>query len=228
MAGQGSPNGGRQGGKQAGAISATLAAFGLTDEATTMNFSPSAPGRVVPQAYALDRELQFGPGIRVQRLVGAAFLLAALLTQDVRFAYATFVLTVLEALSPRWVPVAQLVARFVRFGGEHRIGDLYFDLRGSRGACAISVFVQAAGIGLVWAGLPLVGFMILTVPTASFLMAPTLGFCAGCWFYVLGRDWLVRHGWLRSASHDSSDIAIDRDEDQGNADQPELRPAAQR
>ena len=193
-----------------------------------MNFSSTIRGGVAPQAYVIDRELQFGPGIRVQRLVGAAFLLAALLMQDVRFAYGTFVLTVLEALSPRWVPVAQLVARFVRFGGEHRIGDLYFDLRGSRGACAVSVFVQGAGIGLVWAGQPLAGFMVLTVPTASFLMAPTLGFCAGCWFYVMGRDWLVRHGWLRSTSHDSGDIAIDGDEDQADADQPELRAATQR
>lgn len=184
-----------------------------------------------PQAYETDRELQFGPGMRVQRFVGAAFLLVALFTQDVRFAYGTFVLTVLEAMSPRWVPVAQVVARFVRFGGEHRIGDLYFDLRGSRGACAISVFVQAVGIGLVWAGLPLAGFMILTVPTASFLMAPTLGFCAGCWFYVLGRDWLVRHGWLRSGCDDCDDISIGpagSAGDPGDADQPELRATAQR
>lgn len=177
------------------------------------------------QAYELDRELRFGPGLRVQRFIEAAFLLAALFLQDVRFAYPTFVLTALEAMSPRWVPVAQAVARFVRFRGEHRIGDLYFDLRGSRGACAISVFVQAAGIGLVWAGHPLPGFMTLTVPTASFLMAPTLGFCAGCWFYVLGRDWLVRHGWLRRSFDDCNDIDIDG---AGDAAQPELRAPAQR
>ena len=196
-----------------------------------MKFLPTPRGDTAPQAYEIDRELRFGPGLRAQRFVGAAFLLAALFTQDVRFAYATFALTVLEAMSPRWVPVAQVVARFVRFGGEHHIGDLYFDLRGSRGACAISVFVQAAGIGLVWIGQPLAGFMVLTVPTASFLMAPTLGFCAGCWFYVLGRDWLVRHGWLRSASDDCDDIAIDAagsTGDQGDANQPELRASAQR
>ena len=179
------------------------------------------------KALPLDRELEFGPGLRAQRLVGAAFLLAAMFTQDVRFAYGTFALTVLEALSPRWVPVALVVARFMRFRGEHRI-DLYFDLRGSQGACAISAFVQGAGIGLVWAGQPLAGFAILTVPTASFLMAPTLGFCAGCWFYVLGRDWLVRHGWLRSGFDDCGDIAIDRARNENGADQPELRPSAQR
>ena len=177
------------------------------------------------KSLTIDRELQFGPGLRVQRLVEAGFLLAALFVQDLRPAYVTFALTVLQAMSPRWVPVARVVARLMPFGGEHRIGDLYFDLRGSRGACAISVVVQAVGIGLVWAGHPILGFMVLTVPTASFLMAPTLGFCAGCWFYVLGRDWLARHGWLRRGFDDCDDIAIDRE---GGPDQPELRSSAQR
>src|SRR6185295_18706739 len=97
-----------------------------------------------------DRELQFGPGMRVQRLTEAAFLVAALFTQDVRFAYVTFALTFLQALSPRWVPVALIVARLVRFRGEHRLSDLYFDLSGIRGACVLSTIVQAVGLGLVW------------------------------------------------------------------------------
>jgi hypothetical protein len=172
------------------------------------------------------RELQFGPGMRVQRLTEAAFLVAALFTQDLRFAYATFALTVLQVLSPRWALVARLVARLVRFRGEHRIGDLYFDLGGSRGACAISVVVQAGAIGLVSAGHPTIGFIVLTLPTASFLMAPTLGFCAGCWFYVLGRDRLGRHG-LRKGFDDFNDITIDGEGARGK-DQPELRAPAQR
>jgi Domain of unknown function (DUF4395) len=178
-----------------------------------------------PQAYGLDRELQFGPGMRVQRLTEAAFMVAALFTQDVRFAYVTFAFSVLQAISPRWAPVARMVARLVHFSGEHRIGDLYFDLGGSRGACAISVVVQAVGIVLVWAGHPTIGFIILTIPTASFLMAPTLGFCAGCWFYVLGRDWLARRGWLKRGFDDFDDIAIG-----GEIwpNQPELRSPAQR
>jgi hypothetical protein len=167
-----------------------------------------------------DRELQYGPGMRVQRLVEAAFMLAALFTQDIRFAYVTFVLTLLQVMSPRWVPVARGVARLVRFGGEHRIGDLYFDLRGVRGACALSVIVQGAALALVHAGYPTVGLLVLTVPTASFLMAPTLGFCAGCWFYVLGRDWLARHGWLKGGFDDCSDITVDGESPRH---QPELR-----
>jgi hypothetical protein len=172
-----------------------------------------------------DRELQFGPGMRVQRLTEAAFMLAALFTQDVRFALVTFAFTVLQAISPRWVPVAQLVARAVRFRGPHRIGDLYFDLGGTRGACAISVFVQGGGIALVYAGHPLAGFIVLTIPTASFLMAPTLGFCAGCWFYVLGRDWLARHSLLKRGFHDPHDLTVDGEQPRH---QPELPPSAQR
>lgn len=169
----------------------------------------------------IDRELQYGPGMRVQRLTEAAFLVAALFTQDVRFAYVTFALTLLQVLSPRWVPVARVVARLVRFRGEHHIRDLYFDLDGIRGACALSVVVQAAGLGLVWAGLPTVGFIVLAVPTASFLIAPTLGFCAGCWFYVLGRDWLARRGWLKRGYDDLTDITVDGE---SPSHQPELRP----
>jgi hypothetical protein len=172
-----------------------------------------------------DRELQFGPGMRVQRLIEAGFLVIALFTQDERFAYATFVLSVLQAFSPRWVPIAQLVARLLPFRGEHRIGDLYFDLGGVRGASAISVLVQAVGLGLLAAGYRIPGFLVLTVPAASFLMAPTLGFCAGCWFYVLGRDWLARRGWLKGVSDDHHDIPIDAE---APRDQSQLRSAAQR
>jgi hypothetical protein len=171
------------------------------------------------QRERVDRALQFGPAMRFQRLAEAAFLIAAIATQDVRFAYVTLALSVLQTISPRWVPVAQLVARVVQQRGEHRIGDLYFDLGGIRGASAISVVVQLLGLGLVWSGYTLAGFIVLTLPTASFLMAPTLGFCCGCWFYVLGRDWLARRGWLNRGFDDVRDIAIARDD---GPDQPEL------
>jgi hypothetical protein len=168
-----------------------------------------------------DRELQFGPGMRAQRLVEAAFIVAALFTQDVRFAYVTFVLTVLQVLSPRWVPVALVVARLMPFRGEHRIGDLYFDLGGIRGACAMSALVEGVAFTLVAAGHPTVGFVMLTLPAASSLMAPTLGFCAGCWFYVLGRDWLARRGRVKRGFDEFSDITVDGEPPRH---QPELRP----
>lgn len=169
----------------------------------------------------IDRELQYGPGMRVQRLAEAGFLVAAIFSQDPRLAYVTFALTALQALSPRWVPIALVVARLVHFRGEHRISDLYFDLRGVRGACVLSFVVQLIGLALVEAGQTVAGFMVLTVPTASFLMAPTLGFCAGCWFYVLGRDWLARHGWLQRGFDDFSDITIDGESPRH---QSQLRP----
>lgn len=172
-----------------------------------------------------DRELQFGPGMRVQRLVEASFLVAALFMQDERFAYVTFGLSLLQALSPRWVPIALVVARLMPFRGEHRIGDLYFDLGGVRGASVISVVVQVLGLGMIVAGYRIAGFLVLTFPAASFLMAPTLGFCAGCWFYVLGRDWVARRGWLKGGSHDLRDIPIDGE---APRDQPQLRSATQR
>ncbi|WP_293224033.1 DUF4395 family protein, partial [Ottowia sp.] len=137
----------------------------------------------------------------------------------------TFVLTLLQVVSPRWAPVAQIVARFVRFRGQHHIGDMYFDLAGSRGACAISLLAQCTCLALIAAGFPITGFVLLTVPTASFLIAPTLGFCAGCWFYVLGRDWFSRRGWLRGGFDDHHDIAVDG---QAPRHQPQLRPAPQR
>lgn len=171
------------------------------------------------RADDVDRALQFGPAMRVQRLTEAAFMVAAIFAQDVRFAYVTFVLTLLQALAPRWAPVAQVVARLVRVRSEHRIGDMYFDLGGIRGASAISVLAQGAGIALVWSGHDVAGFMMLAIPTASFVMAPTLGFCAGCWFYVLGRDWVVQRGWLRRDFDEFADIAIARGD---KPDQPQL------
>src|SRR6185503_11097031 len=96
----------------------------------------------------LDRRLQYGPGMRAQRLVEAGFLVAAFFTGDIRLAWVTLALTVLQSVSPRLVPVALGVAAFVPPPKAHRLGDLYFDLAGTRGACAISVLVQVAGIWL--------------------------------------------------------------------------------
>jgi hypothetical protein len=171
------------------------------------------------------RELQFGPGMRAERMTEAVFLIAAIFTQDVRFAYVTFILTVLQVLSPQWAPVAQLVARFARFRGVHRIGDMYFDLGGSRGSYAISLVAQCICLGLIAAGFPIIGFVLLTVPAASVLISPVLGFCAGCWFYVLGRDWFSRRGWLKGSFDEQRDISIDGEEARH---QSELRPTAQR
>jgi hypothetical protein len=156
-----------------------------------------------------DRRLQYGPGMRFQRGVEAAFLLLALFSGDVRFAWVTLGLTALQALSPRLVPVAALVAAFVR-PKPHELGDLYFDFGGTRGACAISVVVQGFGLWLVHVGWPSLGLFVLAVPTASFLLSPTVGFCCGCACYVLGRSVLGRLGFIERNAHGALDVDVDQ------------------
>lgn len=157
----------------------------------------------------LDRRLQYGPGMRAQRMVEAGFLIAAFFAGDIRFSYVTLGLTVLQAVSPRLVPVALGVATFVPAPKEHRLSDLYFDLAGTRGACAISVLVQVAGIWLVRDGHSAWGWLVLAFPTASFLLAPTVGFCCGCAFYVAGREVLARLGLAKRYANGACDINVD-------------------
>src|SRR5688572_9452597 len=80
----------------------------------------------------LDRRLQYGPGMRVQRLVEAGLLIATFFTGELWFAYGALGLMLMQVLSPRLAPVAMLVAAFVRPREEHYLGDLYFDLAGTR------------------------------------------------------------------------------------------------
>jgi hypothetical protein len=155
----------------------------------------------------LDRRLQYGPGMRVQRFVEAAFLLASVFSSDLRFAWVTFGLTVLQAVSPRLVPVAAAVATFVPLKA-HALGDLYFDLAGTRGACAISAVVQAVGLWLVHSEHPALGFLLLTMPAASFLLSPTVGFCCGCACYVFARSTLARLGLIERNADDACDVDV--------------------
>jgi hypothetical protein len=165
---------------------------------------------------ALDRRLQYGPGMRVQRVVEAAFMLAAFFTDDVRFAYVTFALVVLQGISPRLVPVALAVSAVVRPREGHDLSDLYFDLAGTRGACAMSAVVMAAGIALVRAGWHTAGFLVLAFPTTSLVLAPTVGFCAGCAVYVIMRDGLSRLGVVKRCADGACDVDVDREEALGH------------
>ncbi|MBI2376122.1 MAG: DUF4395 family protein [Deltaproteobacteria bacterium] len=157
----------------------------------------------------LDQRLQFGPGMRAERLTEAGFLIAAFFTEDVRYAYVPFVLSVLQAISGRFAPVALLVAALVPRRPERRLGDLYFDLGGTRGACAISALVQAIGIWLVHSNHDLIGFLTLTMPTASFVLSPTVGFCCGCALYVGMRNLLVKLGLTKRYANGACDINIE-------------------
>lgn len=159
----------------------------------------------------LDRRLQYGPGMRAQRLVEAGLMIAAFFASDVRFAYVTLGLAVLQAVSARLVPIALVVAAFRAAPREHRLGDLYFDLGGTRGASAISVCVLAAGIWLVRGGHAALGWLLLALPTASFVLAPTVGFCCGCAIYVAIREILAKVGVAKRYANGSCDIDIDID-----------------
>jgi hypothetical protein len=166
--------------------------------------------------HELDRRLQYGPGMRVQRLVEAGFLIAAFFSGDVRFAYVPLGLAVLQTLSARLVPVALVVAAFIAAPREHRLGDLYFDFGGTRGACAVSVCVMATGIWLVRGGHAIVGWLLLAFPTASLVLAPTVGFCCGCAVYVAMREVLAKLGVAKRYANGACDIGIDRTEASGH------------
>jgi len=158
---------------------------------------------------ALARRLETGPGMRVQRIVEAGFLLAAFLTGDVRWAYVTFASTVAQAVSPWLVPIALAVAAVRRGPVRPRVSDIYYDMAGSRGACAISVVVQAAGLALIHIGPAPVGWLVLAIPAGSFILSPTVGFCAGCTLYVWLRELFTRLGWKKGAVNGIRDVDVD-------------------
>jgi hypothetical protein len=156
----------------------------------------------------LDRRLQYGPGMRVQRIVEGAFLVAAIFSGELRLAWVTLALTALQALSPRLAIVALVAGRWSRPRATHELGDLYFDLAGSRGACIASVIVQAGGLWLAHLGHPGWGMLVLAIPTASFLLASTVGFCCGCAAYVLGRSLLAKLGLAQRYADGACDVRI--------------------
>lgn len=157
----------------------------------------------------LDRRLQYGPGMRVQRIVEALSLLGAFFTGDVRLAYVALVSSALQGLSPRLAPIALLVSAFVRAPEDHRLSDIYFDFAGTRGSCALSAVVMAGAVWLARSGHEVVAYAILAVPTASFLLSATVGFCTGCAVYVGLRDVLARVGVATRCVHGACDIDID-------------------
>lgn len=155
----------------------------------------------------LDRRLQYGPAMRWQRFVEAALLLCAFLFGDLRPALVVLVLTALQAISPRLAVIAVAVAR-LRPPPRARLSDLYFDFAGSRGACAISVVMQSLGLYLLFQGHRRTGFLVLSLPTASFLLSATVGFCAGCAFYVLGRELAIAVGVVKPGVEGFRDVDV--------------------
>ncbi len=163
---------------------------------------------------SLRERMERGYGVRAQRVVEAGLYATALLGGDLGPAYVAFAMMLVQAvLTPLASPVALVWALFQRQPPADQLGNLYFDLAGSRGATAVSCVVQLAAFALIQrAGMPTLGRVLLAVPCASCILAATVGFCAGCGFYVLGRDLLVRAGLLRGVPEGACDVRLERDQ----------------
>jgi len=130
--------------------------------------------------------------MRVERGVEGVLILAALALDDLRPAYVAFALLGVQAVvSPVASPFALLYALLDRADRPARLSDVYYDATGTRGAAAISALVMAIAFALIRFDVPVVGQLLLGAPCASCLLAATVGFCAGCGYFVLGRDLIV-------------------------------------
>ena len=136
---------------------------------------------------SLFRRLELGPGVRVQRGLEASLLVAAILTTDARLVWPVLGMCALQVLWPPLAPAALLVAWLRPSPKTHRIGDMYHDFGGIRGACAVATLLLALGLWLQSAGYA-VGWVLIACPAASCLLLPTVGFCAGCSCYVVAKD----------------------------------------
>lgn len=158
----------------------------------------------------LRERLERGYAMRAQRIVEGVLLASSFVFDDLRFAYVAFGLLALEVISPLTSPVTLLWLAFDRRVPENRLGNLYYDSAGSRGAATISCIVLATAFALVrWSAVPTLGRILIGAPAASCFLSATVGFCAGCGHYVLARDLLVRAGLLSGTPEGACDVEID-------------------
>lgn len=154
--------------------------------------------------------LERGYAIRAQRIVEGLLLASSFVFDDLRPAYAAFGLLVLEVISPLANPVTLLWLALDRRVPENRLGNLYYDTAGARGAAAIAGTALAIAFALIrWSPVPTVGRILIGAPAASCFLSATVGFCAGCGHYVLARDLLVRAGLLSGTPEGACDVDID-------------------
>ncbi len=158
----------------------------------------------------LRERLERGYAMRAQRIVQGLLLAASFVFDDLRPAYVAFGLLALEVISPFASPVALLWLVFDRRVPPNRLGNLYFDMAGARGAAAISCVALATAFAVIrWTDAPMVGRILIGAPAASCFLAATVGFCAGCGYYAVGRDLLVRAGLLRGTPRGACDVELD-------------------
>lgn len=156
--------------------------------------------------------LERGYGMRAQRMTEGLLLVGSFVFDDLRLAYVAFAMLVLQVLSPLAAPVALAWLIFDRGMPPDRLRNLYFDSAGGRGAATVSCLVLSTAFVLIhWAGLPMVGRVLVGAPAASCILAATVGFCAGCGHYVVGRDLLVRAGIVRGTPEGACDVDVEGD-----------------
>jgi hypothetical protein len=158
---------------------------------------------------SLRDRIERGRGVKLERGAEGLLLLAAIGSSDLRPAYVALALLALQVISPLAAPLTVTYALFDRRVAPARLGDIYYDAAGVRGASAISCGVIGCGLLLAEAGWPTVGLVLLAAPCASCLLAATVGFCAGCGYYVVGRDLLVRTKVLRGPPRGACDLELD-------------------
>ncbi len=155
--------------------------------------------------------LERGYGMRAQRMAEGLLLAGSFVFDDLRPAYLAFALLAMQVLSPFASPVALFWIAIDRRIPPDRLGNLYYDTSGSRGAAAISCMVLGTAFALIyWAHLPTLGRVLIGAPAASCILSATVGFCAGCGYYVLGRDLLVRAGLVRRTPEGACDVDVER------------------
>ena len=160
----------------------------------------------------LRERLERGYGMRAQRMTEGLLLVSSLVFDDLRPAYPAFALLAVQTLvSPLASPVALLWLSIDRRLPPARLGNLYFDMAGTRGGAAISSGVLAAAFALIhWANMPILGRILIGAPAASCILSATVGFCAGCGYYVLARDALVRVGLIRGTPEGARDVDVEQ------------------
>lgn len=164
---------------------------------------------IEPMSTLRDR-LERGYGMRAQRMTEGLLLAATFVFGDLRPAYVVLAMLVAQALVPSASPIALAWAAIDRRIPPDRLGNLYYDRGGIRGAAIISCVVLAIALALIrWSAVPTVGRVLIAAPAASCMLAATVGFCAGCGHYVLGRELLVRVGLLRGTPEGACDVDVD-------------------
>ncbi len=144
--------------------------------------------------------------MRVEHGVEGLLILATLVFADLRPTCVASVLFALQVVSPYASPFAIVWTFLDRKQRPHRLGDIYYDMAGVRGASAIALVVSVLALLLIRAGVPVAGQLLLGAQCASCLLAATTGFCAGIGHYVLGRDLIVHRMPEGAADVQLSDV----------------------